>query len=151
VDEASLNVVRTSEGRWNLDSLFSTAAAHAGSVVGGTGPDSQRKPLPYLEATNSRINIKNDAEKLPYSLVSTDLSFWQEEPGEWRLRLRGQPARTDVNLDLADTGEVRLEATMRRAAELRRGQCILIWSGGRRSWASLPACSSAPTLAGAAT
>jgi hypothetical protein len=120
VDEASLNVVRTSEGRWNLDSLFSTAAAHAGSVVGGTGPDSQRKPLPYLEATNSRINIKNDAEKLPYSLVSTDLSFWQEEPGEWRLRLRGQPARTDVNLDLADTGEVRLEATMRRAAELRQ-------------------------------
>lgn len=126
VDEASLNLVRTDDGRWNLDSLFSTAAAHAGSGVGGTRPDSQRKPpLPYLEATNSRINIKKGAEKLPYSLVSADISFWQEEPGVWRLRLRGQPARTDVSLDLADTGEVRLEARMRQAPELRQMQAHL--------------------------
>jgi len=127
VDEASLNLVRTEAGRWNLDSLFRTAAAHAGTAVdnsgsGGGMPGIAMKiaPLPYLEATNSRINIKNGAEKLPFSLVSTDLSFWQEEPGDWRLRLRGQPARTDVSLDLADTGEVRLEASVRRAAELRQ-------------------------------
>ncbi len=75
--------------------------------------------LPYLEATNSRINFKNGAEKLPFSLVNTDLSFWQEAPGEWRIRLRGQPARTDVSLDLADTGEVSLEASLRSAPELR--------------------------------
>jgi hypothetical protein len=122
VDEASLNLVRTAEGRWNLDSLFRTAAAHAGSEVGGAGTGgAQRKTqLPYLEATNSRINIKNGAEKLPFSLVSADISFWQEAPGDWRLRLRGQPARTDLSLDLADTGEVRLEASVRRAAELRQ-------------------------------
>ncbi|MGD0903525.1 MAG: AsmA family protein [Terracidiphilus sp.] len=122
VDEASLNLVRTLDGRWNLDSLFRTAAARAASGVSGSGAGgAQRKtPLPYLEATNSRINVKNGAEKLPFSLVSADLSFWQEEPGDWRLRLRGQPARTDLNLDLADTGEVRLEASVRRAAELRQ-------------------------------
>ena len=77
-------------------------------------------PLPYLEATNSRINIKNGLEKLPFSLVDADLSFWQEKPGDWRVRLRGQPARTDVSLDLADTGVVGLEASMRRAPELRQ-------------------------------
>jgi len=122
VDEASLNLVRTGDGRWNLDSLFRTAAARAASGVSGSGPGgAQRKTLlPYLEATNSRINVKNGAEKLPFSLVSADISFWQEEPGDWRLRLRGQPARTDLNLDLADTGEVRLEASVRRAAELRQ-------------------------------
>ncbi|MGD0860684.1 MAG: AsmA family protein [Terracidiphilus sp.] len=121
VDEASLNLVRTGDGRWNLDSLFRTAAARAGSELDGAGSGAQRKtPLPYLEATNSRINIKNGVEKLPFSLVSADLSFWQEEPGDWRLRLRGQPARTDLSLDLADTGEVRLEARVRRAAELRQ-------------------------------
>ena len=125
VDEASLNLVRTEEGRWNLDSLFRTAAAHAGaaggaeSVGGQPASGSGKTPLPYLEATNSRINIKIGSEKLPFSLVSTDLSFWQEEPGNWRIRLRGQPARTDVNLDLADTGVVRLEASVHRAAELR--------------------------------
>jgi len=126
VDEASLNLVRTDAGRWNLDSLFRTAAAHAGvatsEVPGSNAPGSAAKksPLPYLEATNCRINIKVGSEKLPFSLVSTDLSFWQEEPGEWRIRLRGQPARTDVNLDLADTGVVRLEASVHQAAELRK-------------------------------
>ena len=59
-------------------------------------------------------------EKLPFSLVDTDLSFWQQEPGDWRIRLRGQPARTDVSLDLADTGVVRLEASVHRAPELRQ-------------------------------
>jgi hypothetical protein len=125
VDEASLNLVRTEAGRWNLDSLFRTASAHSGAASGaglGTGSRGSAKvsaPLPYLEATNSRINIKFGAEKLPFSLVSTDLSFWQEQPGNWRIRLRGQPARTDVSLDLADTGIVRLEANVHRAAELR--------------------------------
>jgi hypothetical protein len=122
VDEASLNVVRTAQGFWNLDSLFRTAAAKAQPAQGGTEPGRKQRPipLPYLEATNSRINFKRGAEKLPFSLVETDLSFWQEQPGDWRIRLRGQPARTDVSLDLADTGLVRLEARLQRAAELRQ-------------------------------
>ncbi len=118
VDEASLNVVRAGPGRWNLDPLFRTAAAKAGSIGSGE-PARGVLPLPYLEATNSRINIKNGAEKLPFSLVNTDFEFWQADPGEWRIRLRGQPARTDVSLYLEDTGEVRLEASVHRAPELR--------------------------------
>ena len=126
VDEASLNLVRTEQGRWNLDSLFRTAAAHTAggaeaptAATGQSAAERQAVPLPYLEATDSRINFKSGAEKLPLSLVNTDLSFWQEQPGDWRLRLRGQPARTDVSLDLADTGLVRLEASVRRAPQLR--------------------------------
>jgi len=115
VDDASLNLVRISPGHWNLDSLFRTAAAKVQPPAGG-----RVTPLPYLEATNSRINVKNGAEKLPYSLLNADLSFWQETPGDWRIRLRGQPARTDVSLDLADTGVVHLEASVRRAPQLRR-------------------------------
>ncbi len=115
VDEASLNLVRSPAGRWNLDSLFRNAAAQPGS-----GPNRASAPLPYLEATNSRINIKRGAEKLPFSLVNADLSFWQQNPGEWRLRLRGQPARTDLTLGLADTGIVRLEASLHQAAQLRQ-------------------------------
>src|ERR1700691_1552115 len=70
VDNASLNVVRTSEGRWNLDPLFRTAAKTQpadGSAV--QGRKKRVVPPPYLEATNSRINFKNGAEKLPFSLV----------------------------------------------------------------------------------
>lgn len=114
VDEASLNLVRTDDGRWNMDSLFRNAAqTEAGASK------SRPQPLPYLEATNSRINIKKGIEKLPYSLVNADLSFWEDSPGEWRVRLKGQPARTDVSLELGDTGIVQLEGSMHRAAELR--------------------------------
>jgi AsmA family/AsmA-like C-terminal region len=109
VDEASLNLVRTGAGKWNIDAFFRSAAARAQSV-----PGRPAMPFPYLEATDSRVNIKNGVEKLPFSLLNADLSFWQESPGDWRVRLKGQPARTDVSLDLADTGIVRLEGRLRR-------------------------------------
>jgi hypothetical protein len=118
VDEASLNLVRNQEGHWNVESLFRSASHPAGNAVGQTAP--RHAALPYLEATDSRINVKNGSEKLPFSLIDADLSFWQEEPGEWRIRLRGQPARTDLSLELADTGIVRLEADLHRAPELRQ-------------------------------
>lgn len=114
VDEASVNLIRNAAGHWNLDSLFRTAAAHP-------GPASSRPiPLPYMEATNSRINVKNGTEKLPFSILEADASLWSEDDGSWRVRLRGQPARTDLSLDLADTGLVRLEAMLRPAPSLNQ-------------------------------
>ena len=91
-------------------------------------------PLPYLEATNSRINIKQGFEKLPYSLVNADLSFWEENPGDWRVRLKGQPARTDVSLDQGDTGIVQLEGRMRRAPELRLMPVHVEMEWRKRRW-----------------
>ena len=63
VDEASLNLVRTAGGRWNLETLFGAPAGQVGQTSqttgGGAGllPLRRKIPLPYLEATNSRINI----------------------------------------------------------------------------------------------
>ena len=132
VDEASLNLVRAAPGRWNLDPIFRTAAAQTGVSMIGTGggagggsgvsvdagPRSAQR-LPSLEATNSRINFKNGAEKLPFSLLNADISLWQASPGEWHIRLRGQPARTDVSLYQEETGVVRMEASVRSAPALR--------------------------------
>jgi hypothetical protein len=122
VDEASLNLVRTPAGRWNLDPLLRTATAQAQSEQGGGERDKVSKPvrLPYLEATNSRINIKNGDEKLPYSLVNAEISLSQQSPRDWRVRLRGQPVRTDLSMEQADTGIVRLEANLHQASELRQ-------------------------------
>jgi AsmA family len=117
VDDASLNLVRTPQGNWNLEPLFRTAATNAGA------PNSSERhapPFPYIAATNSRVNFKNGFEKLPFSLIDTDLSFWQENPGVWRIRLRGQPARTDVSLDLADTGVLELNASAQDAPDLHQ-------------------------------
>ena len=125
VDEASLNLVRSAQGRWNLGSLM-VSAQPALSGASGSMPRSAGAPVPgnsahfpYLEATNSRVNLKNGVEKSPFSLVGADLSLWQDEPGKWRVRLRGQPVRTDLEMSLADTGEMRLEASLQSAAELR--------------------------------
>jgi hypothetical protein len=120
VDEASLNLVRSAPGHWNLDSLLRTATAQAQAAT--AGPEKQNRPikLPYLKATHSRINVKNGVEKLPFSLLNAELSLYQQAPGEWRVRMRGQPVRTDLSLQQADTGIMRLDATMHQAPELRQ-------------------------------
>jgi len=121
VDDASLNLVRSEQGRWNLESLMLgaqpvlTAARTGQSSVASTKP----APFPYLEATNSRVNLKNGVEKSPFSIVNTDLSLWQDEPGQWRVRLSGQPFRTDVQMSLADAGDLRLEGSLQTASLLR--------------------------------
>jgi hypothetical protein len=114
-DEASLNLVRIASGHWNLDSILRSAAAQAQSTARrGT------VKLPYLEAKNSRINIKNGVEKLPFSLLDAKMSLEQQRPGEWHVRLRGEPVRTDLSLQEADTGILRLEATLHQASQLRQ-------------------------------
>lgn len=119
VDNASLNLVRMPGGRWNLDPLFRTAAARAGATASQEAQNSHAPRLPYLEATGSRINFKNGVEKLPFSIVNADISFWEESPGDWHIRLRGQPARTDVSLFQEDTGVVRMDASLHSAPALR--------------------------------
>jgi hypothetical protein len=122
VDEASLNLVRTPIGRWNLDSLFRSATAQDSSETSAAAAGSSVKlvKLPYLEATNSRIHIKSGDEKLPFSLLDAKFSLSQQSAGDWRIRLRGQPTRTDLTLEQADTGEVRLDAKLHQAPMLRQ-------------------------------
>lgn len=149
VDEASLNLVRASQGKWNLDPLFRTAAGETGapgSPAGGGARGVLR--LPSLVATDSRIDFKNGAEKLPFSIVNADLSFSQESPGQWRIRLRGQPARTDVSLYQEETGVLRMDATIRSAPalaemplhiyvnwrEARLGQLARLVTGSDSGW-----------------
>ena len=115
VDEASLNLVRDRRGRWNLDPLFRTAAARSSSAEQCRGAPvalSGGDKLPRQHQERPRKAALFAGQRRPLVVAG--------EPGDWRLRLRGQPARTDVSLDLADTGVVQLEASMRRAPELRQ-------------------------------
>jgi hypothetical protein len=121
VDDASLNLVRTAAGKWNLDSLVMGAQPALTGQSQSPGGAVPRVPahFPYLEATNSWVHLKFGVEKSPYSLQETDLSLWQDTPGQWRFRLRGQPVRTDIPMSLADTGELRAEGSLHAAAQLR--------------------------------
>uniref|UniRef100_E6QK75 AsmA domain-containing protein n=1 Tax=mine drainage metagenome TaxID=410659 RepID=E6QK75_9ZZZZ len=122
VDEASLNMVRNDQGRWNVESLI-TGPAQETLTAAARRPARKPAQLPYLEATNTRVNLKHGYEKSPFSIVNADLSFWQDGPGRWRVRLRGQPVRTDINLSReadAGTGEVRMEGSLDAAPEIRQ-------------------------------
>ncbi|MBV8632595.1 MAG: AsmA family protein [Silvibacterium sp.] len=113
IDSASVNLVRNANGQWNFNNLLAQAAQPAD----GSAPEEPavHPRLPYIEFRSARINFKNGAEKKPFSFLNSDLSVWQEDSALWRLRFEGQPARTDLEVNLADTGLLRLEGSLARA------------------------------------
>ena len=110
--EPSVNLVRDAQGRWNLADIL----LHASHV--DTAPTVQRRAgptprFPYIEATGGRVNIKFGEEKLPFSLTDADFALWLPTANQWRVRLEGQPARTDTNI--SDPGTLRFQGDLRRA------------------------------------
>lgn len=109
LDDASLNLERSADGKWNFESLLETTPQLP------AGPTTQHRAagrFPYVEVSGGRINLKRGTEKLPVSLTDADLAFWLESPGEWRLRLRATPQRTDI--PNSGIGEVRIEGSIQR-------------------------------------
>lgn len=116
-DQPSVNLVRNSEGRWNIGSIL-LQASHIPNA-----PTAQRRAgaaprFPYIEASNARVNFKVGNEKKPFSLLNADFAMWLASPDEWRLRLEAQPVRTDLDLGLSDTGLIRVEGSLHRSSTL---------------------------------
>src|ERR1700722_13282565 len=116
-DDASLNLVRNSSGGWNLASILVQAAqipnAPTGQRFAGGAPR-----FPYIEAENARVNFKQGNEKKPLSFLNSDLSISLAPGNDWEVHFCAQPVRTDLDLDLADTGVLRIDGTLHRAAWL---------------------------------
>ena len=116
-DDASLNLVREPTGVWNFASVLVQAAhipnAPTGQLRAGSSPR-----FPYIEAENARINFKEGAEKKPLSFLNADLAISLAAGDDWELHVRAQPVRTDLDLHLADTGMLRIDGTLHRAAIL---------------------------------
>ncbi|MBB5342408.1 AsmA family protein [Tunturibacter empetritectus] len=113
--EPSVNLVHTSDGKWNLESIL----LHAAHISAAPTAQRQAGPaprFPYIEATGARLNLKLDREKSPISLTDADFALWLPDPQQWHLRLSAHPARTDT--DVSDTGVFELEGTLSRAPSL---------------------------------
>ena len=114
--EPSLNLVHGENGRWNVEALLERTARTP--LAPTSKAKSEPRPrFPYIEATLARINFKNGSEKKPYALTDADFSLWQESENAWSVRLQAQPMRADLNLN--DTGILRLNGTWQRAASFR--------------------------------
>ena len=143
--EPSLNLVRRQDGLWNWASLLQRAAQ---SPLAPTSKSkSERRPgFPYIEASSGRINFKAGPEKKPYALLNADFSLWQESENTWGTRLVAEPLRTDMNL--SDTGQLRMSGTWQRAGNLpetplqftvqwdrtQLGQLTKLISGNDKGW-----------------
>jgi hypothetical protein len=117
ISDASVNLVRNPDGRWNISSVL-LQASHVQNAPTGKAHAGQAPRFPYIEATGTRVNIKRGLEKLPYSLLNADFSMWLADPGTWQIRLQGQPARTDMAAASGDTGNIRVNGEIHRATEL---------------------------------
>ncbi len=128
--EPSINIVRNSEGRWNLASLIERNAQIPAAPTHKAISEG-RPAFPYLEATNARINFKIGQEKKSYALTDADVSLWQDSENSWGARMKAQPVRTDFNLN--DTGVVQVNASWQRAASLRQTplRLSLSWRNGQ--------------------
>jgi len=128
--EPSINIVRNSEGRWNLASLIQRNAQIPVAPTQKSASES-RPAFPYLEASNARINFKIGQEKKSYALTDADVALWQDSENSWGARMKAQPVRTDVNL--SDTGLLQIDATWQRAANLHQTQMRLLisWNKGQ--------------------
>jgi hypothetical protein len=124
--EPSLNLVRREDGRWNWEALLEHSARTPLAPTAKSKRES-RPGFPYIEASSGRINFKTGAEKKPYALLDADFSLWQESENSWGVRLLAQPLRTDMNL--SDTGRVRMNGVWQRAGSLRETpvQLSLSW------------------------
>jgi AsmA protein len=112
LDQASLNVARNSEGRWNFESLLERTSQLPAQLPTAQHRTRAGARFPYFEVTNGRINFKRGSEKLPFSFTDAEFSLWLETTTEWRLRFRAAPVRTD--LDAGYTGELRMEGSVQR-------------------------------------
>lgn len=121
-ENPSLNLVRRSDGHWNLEELLQHTAQVSFAPTPARRPE-VRPRFPYIEATTGRINFKLGQVKKAFSFTDADFALWRESENEWGLRLRAKPMRTD--LALSDTGLLEAEGRFQSARELRDTPVLL--------------------------
>ena len=115
LNDASLNLSRNSDGKWNFEELVERASKSSTAPT-TAGKREPRRVFPYIEAGRARINFKDGLEKTHFAFTNAEFSLWQESENQWGMRLRGNPIRTDANL--TDTGIISMSGVWQRAAVL---------------------------------
>ncbi len=70
-----------------------------------------------MEASSGRINFKLGEVKKAFAFTDADFALWLESENQWGIRVEARPVRTDVNI--SDTGTLKLDGRFQRASNLR--------------------------------
>jgi uncharacterized protein involved in outer membrane biogenesis len=111
----SMNLVRAGDGRWNMEALLQRASQTPSAPTGQSHAEA-RPRFPYIQAEEGRINFKIGEEKKVYSLSEADFSLWLASEDEWAFRMAARPVRVDMNM--GDTGQVKINGRFRRSVNL---------------------------------
>lgn len=116
LDAPSLNLVRRADGHWNLEELVGRASQVSPAPTANVRPE-RRQRFPYVEASLGRINFKMGDVKKAFAFTDADFALWLDSENSWGIRGEARPVRTDVNI--SDTGTLKLDGRFQRAATLR--------------------------------
>jgi AsmA family/AsmA-like C-terminal region len=125
----SLILVRSAEGRWNLEHWLppakNTSAANA-RVYGPPAPVPAVQRLLRIAFDDGRIDFKSGDEKLAFALTEVSGSVDQVSAGRWQLRLKAQPWRSGVLLQ--SVGTLRVQGDLAgTSARLQPARITLHW------------------------
>ena len=97
-DRPSLNLVRNSDGQWNIEAWLPRPARN----IEDSGPVTMRRPrLRRIEVDSGRVNFKRGAEKLPFAFVDVSGLLEETGGGRWRVQLDAEPFRAATALQRA--------------------------------------------------
>ena len=126
----SLNLVRDSQGRWNIEQWLPPASSIP-SRPGFVGPPAVAPSVPTarlyrIDVDGGRINFKQGDDKSPLALVGVSGRVDQDAAGRWALDLEAQPMRAGV--ELQEIGTVRLRGYIAgTSARLQPAELSLTW------------------------
>ncbi|HUO59755.1 MAG TPA: AsmA family protein [Candidatus Acidoferrales bacterium] len=126
----SLNLVRASNGHWNVESLLWKASRIPTAPTGKRQPEARFR-FPYVAAENGRINFVHGLEKNVFSLTEADFSLYSPAENQWRMRLEAKPVRTDIRI--SDTGTLKVDGVFGRADYLRDApmHATVVWQNAQ--------------------
>lgn len=91
----SLNLVRNSNGDWNLAEWLPRPSAPTGAALPVGPPLPPSSPLRFtrIEVESGRINFKRGEDKLPFAFIRVKGYLEPESAGRWQFDLQATPMR----------------------------------------------------------
>ncbi len=118
----SLILVRSAEGRWNLERWLPPARRNS-AVYGPISPPGSANRLRKIDFDDGRVNFKFQDDKQPFAFTNVSGSVEQISPGRWRVQLQATPWRSGVSLQSTGTmrvqGEIAGTSARLQPAEVR--------------------------------
>ena len=106
----SLNLVRTPDGQWNLESWLPWPSAMPSVMEPGPPAPPEGRRLQSVRIEGGRINFKRGVDKHPFAVVGVEGAVSQAGSGQWSIDVEGRPMRAGVVVQ--ETGTIRVRGTL---------------------------------------